>query len=215
MDQPSTTPPALLVDGLHKAFGVRTVLRGLSFEVGPGQALALRGPNGAGKSTLLACLAGLLIPDRGRIVIAGADLAREPLLARRAMRWVPQEVEVPPGVSGRELLQASADVYAAELAADAIALAELGDELDHLASSYSVGMRRRLALAAASLGRAQLWLLDEPLAGLDAAARERTIAALVQRQRRGTAFVLAAHDPDGPLVEALGAVQLELASARG
>lgn len=194
----------LLVRRIAKSFGRHTVLDGIDLEVGAGETVALVGPNGSGKSTLLGCICGAVVPDQGEIQIGGHDLAREPVLARFGLRYLPQEVEVPEGLTGREFLQFYADVYSVP---DALAEAEahcgLGDALDRLATSYSVGMRRRLGFAAALCGvvpRARpghpLVILDEPFAGVDDAGREQMRALLGEARRGGAGLLVAAHARD-------------------
>jgi ABC-type multidrug transport system ATPase subunit len=194
----------LRAEALHKSYGAGELLGGLDLDVAAGEAVVLRGPNGAGKSTLLGCLAGVVIPDRGRIAVAGHDLHEAPVKARAALRYLPQEVVVPQGVTGRELLQLWADVYggAADLPA-AEAATGLGDALQRLATTYSVGMRRLLAFGGVLLGKARLLVLDEPFAGVDEDGRARMVQALVAAQRGGAGLVLATHGHDIAAVDAL------------
>ena len=105
--------PPLHVSNLAKRFGNRAVLEDICLEVAPTEVVRISGPNGAGKSTLLTCIAGTLIPDQGRIAIAGHDLHGAPLLARAALRYLPQASPSPRGVSGRELLDFYGEVYGA------------------------------------------------------------------------------------------------------
>lgn len=196
----------LEITGLSKRYPRHEVLRGVALTVAPGEVVALTGPNGTGKSTLLGCVAGTVIPDSGTVRIGGHDLATAPLVARRALRFLPQEPEVPHGLTGREILQFYADVFGdAPGVEPAVALADLGDQIDHLATSYSVGMRRRLMLAALLPGPASLLVLDEPFAGIDRDARTRTLAALQARRDAGAGVLLAAHEEHDRDLTALGA----------
>ncbi|MEM9460313.1 MAG: ABC transporter ATP-binding protein [Myxococcota bacterium] len=187
----------LVVEALTKRYADHTVLDRLSVKVEPGQTIMLRGPNGSGKSTLLGCIAGTIIPDEGRVWIGGHDLATAPLRARAALRYLPQEPEVPAGLSGRELLRFFADVYedpaGVERAAD---LLDFGDALDRFATTYSVGMRRQLMFAALLPGRGRLLVLDEPFAGVDADGRAKIRGAIEQSLADGAGVVIAAHDRD-------------------
>ncbi|MCA9685027.1 MAG: ATP-binding cassette domain-containing protein, partial [Myxococcales bacterium] len=92
--------PPLRVRELRKQYVDRRVLDDLSLEVAAGEAVALLGPNGAGKSTLLGCICGTVIPDAGTVEIAGHDLRSEPVQARRSLRYLPQEIDVPAGLTG-------------------------------------------------------------------------------------------------------------------
>jgi ABC-type multidrug transport system ATPase subunit len=204
----------LVVASVTKRYADRTVLDAIGLRVEPGQTVVLRGPNGAGKSTLLGCIAGTVIPDEGRIAIGGHDLAREPLRARAALRYLPQEPEVPPGLSGRELLGFFADVYADPAGAErAAAFLGFGEALERFATTYSVGMRRLLMFAALLPGHGRLWVLDEPFAGVDADGRAKIRGALERALHEGAGVVLAAHDRDVQDVEPLSPVRFDVAAA--
>lgn len=205
----------LRVVGLSKRYAQLQVLDDVSFMLERGQTTALLGPNGAGKSTLVGCVCGTVIPDAGTVVIAGHDLRAAPILARRQLRYLAQEVDVPAGLTGRELLEFHGAVFEAH--ADlgrAEALAELGPALDLLATTYSVGMRRRLAFAALACGDAALYVLDEPFAGVDSGSRERLLAWLVERREAGASILIAAHGQDRWALDALEAEPLELGLER-
>lgn len=207
-----TDDTPLVIEALTKRYADRTVLGSLSLRVEPGQTVVLRGPNGSGKSTLLGCIAGSVIPDEGRIAIGGHDLAREPLRARVALRYLPQEPEVPPGLSGRELLAFFAEVYGDPTAVErAAAFLDFGDALERFATTYSVGMRRLLMFAALLPGRGRLWVLDEPFAGVDAEGRAKIRGAIERALTTGAGIVLAAHDRDVQDIEPLSPVRVDVA----
>src|SRR5690349_9462092 len=83
--------PVIYVEGLQKLYGDFPAVQGLSFEVGPGEVLGLVGPNGAGKTTTIRSIAGIIIPTSGRIRIAGHDLATDPVAAKSALAFIPDE----------------------------------------------------------------------------------------------------------------------------
>ena len=205
-----------MIIGLSKRFGGRAVLAQVSLELQAGQCLAFVGRNGSGKSTLLACIAGNVEPDAGVIRIAGCDLRNEPLPARRHLRYLSQESEPPLGLSGRELasFHAAAFGHPAEVES-MLELADLGPASEHLVSTYSLGMRRRLALACLCCGSPSLFVLDEPFAGLDLEARERVRFALLGYQRQGASFLIAGHQQDLPELEAFGATTIDPAVLAG
>jgi len=206
------TAPPLRVHGVTKRFGDRTVLAAIDLDVAPGEAVVLLGPNGAGKSTLLGCVVGTVIPDEGTVDIDGRSLHGDPIGARARLRWLPQEVEVPLGLTGRELLGFFADVHGDPSgAARAAERSALGEALERLASTYSVGMRRNLVFSALLPGTAALWVLDEPFAGIDADGRARMLAVLREAQANGAGVLLAAHDRDAPEIAELGARAVPLA----
>jgi ABC-type multidrug transport system ATPase subunit len=203
--------PRLQADGIFKDFGAGELFGGLSLAVAAGEAVVLRGPNGAGKSTLLGCLSGTVVPDRGTIAIEGRDLYADPVAARAPLRFLAQEIEVPSGVSGRELLEIWADVYGdREGLPHAAAVSGLGDALDRLATTYSVGMRRQLAFAGLVPGRPRVWVLDEPFAGVDDDGRARMLAQLGRAKDEGAAIVLATHGHDVQALDTLSPRALSL-----
>jgi ABC-type multidrug transport system ATPase subunit len=196
----------LRATGLSKRYAQRSVLTDVSLELQPGETVALLGPNGAGKSTLIGCVVGTVIPDAGSVAIAGHDLRTEPIQARRRLRYLAQEVDVPAGLTGHELLEFHADVFEDRAALPRAAkLSGLGPALELLATTYSVGMRRRLAFASLAFGDAAVYVLDEPFAGVDAEGREQLLAWLIEQRAAGAAILLAAHVQDSWALEALDA----------
>lgn len=215
----SETTIPLVVEAVTKRYASRTVLDALSLRVEPGKTVVLRGPNGAGKSTLLGCIAGTVIPDEGRLLIGGHDLRRDPLAARAALRYLPQEPEVPAGLSGRELLGFFADAFGDPGGVErAAAFLDFGEALDRFATTYSVGMRRQLMFAALLAGsgagqgpgNGRLWVLDEPFAGVDAEGRGKIRAALERALAAGAGVVVAAHDRDAQDVEPLSPTSFDV-----
>ena len=205
----------LLATEITKRYGTHTVLRDVQLQVDAGEMVLLLGPNGVGKSTLLGCVCGTVVPDQGTVTIGGHDLGTAPLKARAALRYLPQEVEVPPGLTGEELLSFYADVHG-----DAAGLArareatQLGDALSRLAATYSVGMRRRLAFGGLQFGDAALYVLDEPFAGVDREGRARMAAALRAHLDAGAGLLLAVHDRDIDDLAAFSPRRFELTPPR-
>jgi heme ABC exporter ATP-binding subunit CcmA len=182
--------------GLEKRFGRSPALRGVDFEVGAGEVLAVVGPNGAGKSTLLRMVAGLARPSAGRLLIDEIPAGRPQ--ARARIGYVGHATFLYPQLTARENL-----IFAGRLQglrdpaarADAL-LAEEGllAAADRSAGGFSRGMAQRLALARARMHDPSVWLLDEPFTGLD----RRASLALADRIRalraEGRALLLVTHD---------------------
>lgn len=186
-------PPLVAARGVSYTYpdGSRA-LRELSLEIRGGERLGLLGPNGCGKSTFLRLLGGERVPGLRRD--SSVDGARQ--------RWLaPDQPALRPWLSGRENATALLELHGARpaearAAADAwIERFGLSRDADRPAGTYSSGMRRRLALAAAFGTGTQLLLLDEPLAGLDPAGRAAFAAALADHRAAGGSAVLSAHDP--------------------
>ena len=174
------------------------VLEELSFELAPGERVAVYGPSGAGKSTLLSLLLRFLDPESGRILVGGEDvLAAAPDAWRRRVAWVPQRPLLEPGTLADAVRLGRPHASDAEVASvlDAVGLRlGAGLRVGPGGVALSAGEVRRVALARGILRGAPLLLLDEPTANLDAASRSGVLAALAAVPRT-TSVVLATHHP--------------------
>jgi ABC-2 type transport system ATP-binding protein len=203
----TTSNPILRVSALTKRYGAQQVLRDVSFEVHPGEIVALVGPNGAGKTTALEIVAGSVLADRGSVTIGDHDLETASLDARRLLGHVPQKLAALPFLTGRELLELVAairEIPESEVQSRLETLLdqlELGEARDRLSREYSEGMGRKLALAQGLIANPPLLLLDESLNGLDPEAVAVTRDLLRKRAKGGAAVVFTSHVL--PLVEGL------------
>src|SRR6478609_9726692 len=161
----------IVVEDYHKNYGKTVAVAGISFEVAPGEILGLVGPNGAGKTTTLRALAGILTPTRGQLSIAGHDLARDPVAAKAALAYVPDDPKLFDQLTVWEHFRFIAAAYRlTDWTAQAEALLtqfELAEKRDALAGELSRGMRQKMAISCGYLHRPLAILLDEPLTGLD------------------------------------------------
>ncbi len=168
---------AVEAEGLTKTYrsrgGTVEAVRGVDLRVGAGEVFGFLGPNGAGKSTTVRMLTTLLSITAGTARVGGTDVAAEPDAARQRMGVALQEAGLDPRQTGRELLVLQARLFgrsraeAAERAQALLELVELTDAARRRVGAYSMGMRQRLALAAALLGDPATLVLDEPANGLD------------------------------------------------
>jgi ABC-type multidrug transport system ATPase subunit len=181
--------------GIAKSFGPRRALEPATLAVPAGEVTALVGPNGAGKSTLLRILAGALKPTEGSASIAGWDVTRDPLRARRYLGYLPQRLGVPLTTVVRDL--AELVVAAREVpfgaALDALAANALADRLDATLGELSGGQRQRVMLALATLGRVEALVLDEPDISLDAEASAEVRELIRAARQQGAAVLFASH----------------------
>jgi len=177
---------------------------GAALRFGAGEVVALAGPSGSGKSTLIGVLLGFITPDAGRVVIEEATGERRlDQLDMRAWRarvaWVPQDPVLRHGTveSNIRLGQPGAPREAVERAAWRAALheVELGRPVGEGGGGLSAGQRRRVAVARALLAERPVLLLDEPTAGLDAAAQTRVLATIRELARDGGLVLMVAHRP--------------------
>jgi len=161
------------VSGISKRFGAVEAVRSVSFQVGRGEIFCLVGPNGAGKTTTLRIIVGLIRPNSGFVRVFGLDPASMSVGDRRRLSYLPEDAGVYRNLSGLEYLEFVAGIYARSrddilrIVKRGVEISGLGDRVRDKASSYSKGMKRRLALAAALMVEPELTVLDEPTAGLD------------------------------------------------
>ncbi len=191
--------PILQIEAVSLAFGARQALNDVSLEVCAGEIYALLGPNGAGKSTLAAVVCGRLRPGAGSVRLAGRDPYAD-RRARAALGFVPQTVALFPLLTVAENLEAFARLAglkgraARDAVSEAMALTQLGDRAASQVRRLSGGYQRRVNIAAATLGRPRLLVLDEPTVGVDQSARQ-AVGELLRRLRdRGVGVLLVTHD---------------------
>ena len=189
---------ALTVRGLCKSYA-KPIINQLDLSIAPGEIYALLGPNGAGKTTTLRMIAGLLQPDAGRIDIFGTDVLAAPLAAKAMMAWLPDEPLLYDKLSALEYLEFVAGLWQidpATAAARADTLLEtfgLWPHRHQRCEGFSRGMKQKTVLAGALIHTPKLFILDEPLTGLDAAAAKLVKAILTQCAAEGAAIIITTH----------------------
>lgn len=195
-----TTPtPAdtsvLRCEGLVRAFGDRTAVDGVGFDIASGETYGLLGPNGAGKTTTIRMICGLLRRDAGSVRLLGEPLDRHNVAAKAHVGYVPQEIALYPDLTARENLRffgrlqpMSRSELEARIA-DVLDLIDLQDRADERIESHSGGMQRRLNIGVGLLHRPELLVLDEPTVGVDPQSRHAILNS-VQRLRAGGMAVL-------------------------
>jgi ABC-2 type transport system ATP-binding protein len=185
------------VEALTKRYGKFTAVRDLSFTVRPGEVLGLVGPNGAGKTSTLRCLSGIIPPSAGTIRIAGHDLATDPVEAKRALAFFPDEPRLFEYLTVRQHLTFVARVYGVadyeSLAAPLLDELELTEKADVLPGELSRGMKQKLVIACGLLHSPKVMFFDEPLTGLDPLGIRRMKDSIMRRARDGAAIVLSSH----------------------
>jgi ABC-2 type transport system ATP-binding protein len=184
---------SILVEDYHKTYGDTVAVAGISFTVLPGEILGLLGPNGAGKTTTLRALAGILTPTRGRLLLDGHDVVREPIAAKAALGYVPDDPQLFDRLTVWEHFRFVAATYRLrdwQPAAEAmLQRLELVDKRDALASELSRGMRQKLAVGCGYLHKPRALLLDEPFTGPDPRGI-RTMKELIREAAAGGAAVM-------------------------
>ncbi|MEC3769252.1 cytochrome c biogenesis heme-transporting ATPase CcmA [Cupriavidus sp. SS-3] len=184
------------VEGLGLSRAARPVLRGIDLALSPGCLLQVLGANGSGKTSLLRVLCGLAVPDEGTLHWHGRPLRAGDPAYLQALAYVGHANGIDPDLSPTENLRFAARMAGSD-AAGAVANALAAQALERLAHTpvraLSQGQRRRVALARLSLARRALWLLDEPVAALDADACARFDAQLDAHLAAGGMAVIATH----------------------
>jgi heme exporter protein A len=177
------------------SYGYRTVLRGVTVELRPGEGVGLSGPNGAGKSTLLRVLALLLRPQAGEVRLDGQRVSTESVAVRRKIGYLGHQPGVYDGLSARENLAFAAALYARQVDVDAwLRRAGLAFASDERVETFSRGMRQRLALARVLMTEPTYLLLDEPFSALDPQGAVWLQDELLQRVRAGLSHLVVGHD---------------------
>ncbi|MEX2536812.1 MAG: ABC transporter ATP-binding protein [Trueperaceae bacterium] len=193
----SNPTSVLEVEGVSKRYGRTLALDAVDLGVAGGELFALLGPNGAGKTTLVHILATIHPPDEGIARVAGYDVAKQPLRARQNIGVVFQDSTLDTRLTVYENLDFHGRIYGVpgrlrrDRIREMLELVELTQWRDHLVSTLSSGMKRRLEIARALIHDSRILFLDEPTVGLDAQSRERMweYIARLQRERELTILV--------------------------
>lgn len=162
-------------DHVSKQYGKSATLAvdDLNMTVESGKVFGYIGPNGAGKSTTIRLMTGILTPTSGRVVIGGHDMAKDPIGAKRMIGFVPDSHELYDRLTGLEYLNFMADVYQVDSVSRKqhiekyLNLFELEDAAGEQIRSYSRGMKQKLTIIGALIHNPPVWVLDEPMVGLD------------------------------------------------
>jgi ABC-2 type transport system ATP-binding protein len=185
------------VADFHKQYRETIAVAGLSFEVAPGAVLGLVGPNGAGKTTTLRALAGIIPPTRGRLLVAGYDVAAEPVAAKAQLAFIPDDPKLFDTLTVWEHLEFTASVYRvhdySEEANRLVEQFELSVKRHAVAQELSRGMRQKVAICCAYLHRPRAILFDEPLTGLDPRGIRTLKNSIAQRAAAGAAVIISSH----------------------
>jgi ABC-2 type transport system ATP-binding protein len=163
------------IANLSKSYnkGAVKAVDNLNLTVNDGEIFGFLGPNGAGKTTTIKMMVGLLKPDSGTVTVNGHSITEDPMAVKKSISFVPDSPEVYEKLTGIEYLNFMGDVYSvpAELRRERLTyllnLFSLSDAVGDLIQSYSHGMRQKIVLVGAMLHKPDLFILDEPMVGLD------------------------------------------------
>jgi ABC-2 type transport system ATP-binding protein len=198
----SSAAPTIHADGLGRRFGEAWAVRGLTFEVRPGEVLGLLGPNGAGKTTTVRMLTALIAPTEGEASIEGHDVRRDAEAVRARVGVLTETPGLYEKLSARANLEFFGRLHElpADVRADRIrrllTTFDLWDRRDEPAGTFSKGMKQKLAIARALLHEPAVLFLDEPTAALDPEAAFIVRDAISRLRAAGRTIVLATHNLD-------------------
>lgn len=191
----------LTISHLKKKYRGSSVyaINDLNLEVKAGEIFGFLGPNGAGKSTTIKSLVGILPFDEGEILIDGIDLRRDPLAAKANIGYVPDNHAVFERLTGREYVNHIANLYQvpAELAEqrsrEYLHIFQLEQAFDRPIKTYSHGMKQKITVIAALVHAPKLWVLDEPLTGLDPQSCYQLKKAMKKHAQEGNTVFFSSH----------------------
>ncbi|HEX3356074.1 MAG TPA: ABC transporter ATP-binding protein [Tepidisphaeraceae bacterium] len=185
------------VNDYHKSYNETVAVAGLSFHVQPGQILGLLGPNGAGKTTTLRAIAGIIPPTHGMLAVAGFDVVKQSVEAKRRLAYVPDDPKLFDALTVNEHMEFIASAYDVnnwrEEADKLFAQFELTEHRNKLAQELSRGMRQKVAICCAYLHNPQAILVDEPLTGLDPHGIRTMKQSVRDRAAAGSAVIISSH----------------------
>jgi ABC-2 type transport system ATP-binding protein len=182
-----------------KKFGTFVAVDGIDLHIARGQLYGFLGPNGAGKTTTIRMLTGLYRPTSGECLVNGFDVQRDPLSAKRAIGFVPDQPHLYEKLTGREFLYFIGGLFRIPSPRirsridECVHQFELERFIDKRAEEYSQGMRQRVVLSAALLHDPQVLIIDEPLVGLDPRSARLVKDTLKARTRDGLTVFMSTH----------------------
>ncbi len=191
----------ITIQNLTKSYakGTHKAVDDLSLETRRGEIFGFIGPNGAGKTTTIKTIIGVTIPDSGHILIDGIDMAQHPIEAKQRIGFVPDTHEMFDRLTGQEYLDFVADVYGVSAddrkkrMAYYLEMFEIAQVVSQYVRSYSHGMKQKLMLVGALLHQPPLWVLDEPMTGLDPQAMKRLKDVMHEHCNAGNTVFFSSH----------------------
>lgn len=189
------------IRGVSKTYGKKQIpaVDNLSLEIREGEIFGFIGPNGAGKTTTIKMLTGILPPDKGSIMIDGVDLFKNPVEAKRRMGYVPDNPNIYERLTGMEYLEFIGDVYGVPLAERKerinkyMRMFEMEFSFNDQIKSYSHGMRQKLLITGALIHNPKVWILDEPLTGLDPRSAFLLKEQMKEHKNQGNSVFFSTH----------------------
>ena len=193
----SENPPILKIENLIKDYGSFRAVRGVSFDVHPGEVFGLLGPNGAGKTSIISTIITIEKPTAGSIFINGMDIKQHEQAVKSQTGVVPQEIVTHGYFKVKEILHFHSGYYGlwknTEKSHELMKQLDLWEHRDKTVRQLSGGMKRRLMIAKALLHSPRLLLLDEPTAGVDVQLRDSIYKLVRKLKQQGTGILFTTH----------------------
>lgn len=191
----------LEIKNLSKTYkgALKPAAHNINLKLKPGEIFGFLGLNGAGKSTVFKCVSGVQNYDEGEVYINGFNLAMQPLLAKSHLAYIPDNHATFEELTGREYIYFMADVYQVEkeLRDERIAffakMFSMESALDLLIKTYSHGMKQKIAIMGGIIHYPKLWILDEPLVGLDPFSMEEIMNFMREYAKAGNTIIFSSH----------------------
>jgi ABC-2 type transport system ATP-binding protein len=191
--------PAVELKEVTKRYNEITAVNNLSLSVEPGELFGILGPNGSGKSTAMKMLLGLVQPDAGSVNVLGLDVKQDAVAVKRKVGYAPESSHLYEFLTGIEFLDFFGDIYGMDAEEKKTRINEYLEALQlegregDMISSYSSGMKQKIALIAAFLHKPKLLILDEPLNGLDPRSARIVKDFLQQLKLQGVTTIMSTH----------------------
>src|SRR5437763_10656961 len=192
-------PAAVVARDLVRLFGQKAAVNHLNLSVQRSEFFGFLGPNGAGKSTTIKMMVGLLRPSSGSVWVDGIDVWKDPLRARSSMGVLPEHLNLYERLTGKEFITFAGHMYGIpevdirRRTEELLQVLDLASDADKLIVDYSVGMRKKVALAAAILHHPQVLFLDEPFEGIDPVSSRVIRDILRELTQHGTTIFFSSH----------------------
>jgi ABC-2 type transport system ATP-binding protein len=195
LDETELSKDAVVVEQAVKRYGNLVAVNEVSLAVSAGEIYGLLGANGAGKSTLMRMITGIAAADSGRVLIHGVEIAKDGPKAKQHLGYLAEELILYERLTGREYLELVAGLRGTDPAriTQELAFFELNAVADKWAGGYSLGMRKKLGLAAAFVSQPAVVILDEPLNGLDVEMMRKLRFRLEADRDAGRSAIVSSH----------------------
>ncbi|MDR4229403.1 ABC transporter ATP-binding protein [Bacillus mojavensis] len=189
----------LQAENIKKAYGKKTIVKGISFSLKKGESFGLLGPNGAGKSTTISMISGLVPLNGGEITVGGYVIGKDTNKAKQKIGIVPQEIALYPTLTAQENLVFWGKMYglthgeAKKRSAEVLEYVGLTERAKEKIETFSGGMKRRINIGAALMHKPELLIMDEPTVGIDPQSRNHILETVKQLNETGMTVIYTSH----------------------